>query len=94
MKEPILLRCRDVTELATGYMDHTLPLRSRLAMRLHLSLCIACRTYMDQLKKTVGLLRDRPLGPPPPGLTERVIAEARLEAEKRQKDESQGGSRG
>lgn len=68
--------CRDVSELATDYMERTLPLRDSLGMRFHLSRCVACRTYMKQLHKTVALLRGRQLGEPPPGLTERVVREA------------------
>lgn len=68
--------CRDVSELATDYMERTLPLRDSLGMRFHLSRCVACRTYIKQLQKTVALLRGRYLGEPPPGLTERVVREA------------------
>lgn len=54
----ILLSCRDVTERATDLMERRLPLREWLAMKVHLGMCHACRNYMDQLRKTVGLLRD------------------------------------
>lgn len=54
----MLLSCRDVTEQATNMMERRLPLREWLAMQVHLRMCQACRNYMDQLKKTVGLLRD------------------------------------
>jgi len=37
-------------------MERRLPLREWLAMRVHLGMCQACRNYMDQLRKTVGLL--------------------------------------
>jgi predicted anti-sigma-YlaC factor YlaD len=53
-----LLSCRDVTERATDLMERRLPLREWLAMRVHLGMCRACRNYMDQLRKTVGLLAD------------------------------------
>lgn len=68
--------CRDVSELATDYMERVLPLRDNLAVRFHLSRCMACRTYINQLQKTVALLRDRPLGEPPPGLAERLGSNA------------------
>lgn len=68
--------CRDVSELATEYMEGALPLRDSLGVRFHLSRCVACRTYMTQLRKTVALLRGRPLGDAPAGLADRVVREA------------------
>ncbi len=72
----MLPRCRDIAELATDYMERTLPLRDSLGVRFHLSRCAACRTYLAQLKKTVALLRGRDMGPPPEGLTEHVVTAA------------------
>ena len=51
-----MLRCRDLTERASELLDGDLPLRGRLALRFHLALCGMCRRYMDQLRKTRGLL--------------------------------------
>jgi anti-sigma factor RsiW len=59
-----VLRCRDVTERASALLDGDLPLRGRLALRLHLAMCGMCRTYMDQMRKTRALLARRPLAPP------------------------------
>lgn len=53
-----MLSCRDVSERATDLMERRLPLREWLAMKVHLGMCQACRNYMDQLRKTVGLLGD------------------------------------
>jgi len=64
----IVLKCREVSELATDYMERTLPLRVWLGVRLHLFLCSMCRAYLDQLRKTAALLRGRPLPHPPPEL--------------------------
>ena len=51
-----MLVCRDVTELVSDYVERALPLRGRLAVRLHLLRCDACRRYIDQMRKTVRLL--------------------------------------
>ena len=69
--------CRDVTELATDYTERALPLRDWLGLRFHLSRCQACRNYMDQLRKTIALLRDRPLPGPGPEATARIVEAAR-----------------
>ena len=58
--------CRDVSELVTGYLEQTLPLRSRLGIRWHLAQCVACRRYVAQMRQTIRLLGVTNL--PPPGL--------------------------
>ncbi len=72
-----LLRCRDMPELASDYLDHTLPLRRRLAVRLHLAICTACTAYYAQMRKTIALLRGMQASPPPAGTEERVLAALR-----------------
>ncbi len=51
-----MLSCKDVTEKASDYLDHKLPLRTRLGMRLHLFMCVRCRQYLHQLHTTVRTL--------------------------------------
>lgn len=52
--------CRSVTQLVSAGMDHTLPLRARLRLHLHLLLCKWCRAYNDQLRTVRQTLRSRP----------------------------------
>lgn len=76
-----MLSCRDVTELATDYIERSLSLRARLALRLHLSLCVACRTYLDQLRKTVALLRQAAPAASDPDIAARMVTAARQAGE-------------
>ena len=46
--------CRDISQLISAGMDRNLPLRKRLSIRLHVSMCGFCRRYEKQLH----LLRD------------------------------------
>jgi hypothetical protein len=69
-----MLKCRDVSELATDYMEDALPWRQWLGVRLHLFLCGMCRAYVDQLRKTAALLRGRSLSEPSPEIEERLTA--------------------
>ena len=69
-----MLRCLDVTERASDLLDGSLPLRARLALRLHLAMCSMCRTYMDQMRKTRALLASRPLDPPDRSAEDAMIA--------------------
>jgi predicted anti-sigma-YlaC factor YlaD len=66
--------CRDVSALATDYMEGQLGLRRRLAVRLHLAICSGCRGFMQQMRRTVRLIGDLPVAPPPPDTEARLLA--------------------
>jgi anti-sigma factor RsiW len=68
-----VLKCRDLAELVTPYLEGALPLRARLAARLHLFLCEACRRYVEQMRRTIRFMGSGP--PPPPPENERKIME-------------------
>jgi hypothetical protein len=53
-----------MAELVTPYLEGSLPFRARVAARLHLFLCDACRRYVEQMRRTIWFLGDR--APPPP----------------------------
>jgi hypothetical protein len=59
-----MLKCREMSELVTDYLERTLPLRTRLGARWHLFLCPACQRYYAQMRETVRLLVGRRLPPP------------------------------
>ena len=69
-----MVKCRDVTEMATDYMERALPLPARLSMRFHLLICSMCRAYLDQLHKTSRLLRGQSLPAPDEATVSRLIA--------------------
>jgi hypothetical protein len=72
-KEDIVLKCRDLAELVTPYLEGALPLRARLAARLHLFLCDACRRYVEQMRRTIRFIGSG--RPPPPPENESKIME-------------------
>lgn len=51
-----MLKCREITELANGYLERELPLMEWAQFRLHIMMCKHCRRYVDQLARTVNLL--------------------------------------
>ena len=66
-----MLSCRQVTSLASDYLDGALPRRTRIGIRLHLLMCWMCRRYLRQLELTKKVLRslaggDEPVEPPAP----------------------------
>jgi predicted anti-sigma-YlaC factor YlaD len=60
MKELAFPRCREMAELVTDYLEGDLPFFRSITARLHLLLCSACTRYFDQMRRTIGLLRDAP----------------------------------
>lgn len=44
-----MLSCKDVTHKISQAQDHTLTRRERIAVRLHLLICGACRHFVRQL---------------------------------------------
>ena len=60
-----MLKCRDLAELVTAYLEGSLPVRLRLAARFHLWLCGACRRYVAQVRATIRFLSSGPRPPPP-----------------------------
>jgi hypothetical protein len=72
-KEDIALKCRDMAELVTPYLEGGLPFRKRLAARFHLRLCAACRNYVEQVRRTISFLGSGP-PPKPPENENEIIA--------------------
>lgn len=58
-----MLKCREVSELASAIIDQRLGFRTRLAVLAHLSLCRHCRLYLRQLRLTAETLRRLPTEP-------------------------------
>lgn len=56
--------CREATRLASRALDGPLPLGSRLALRMHLAMCSACRAYRRQIGLIDRLVRGRAATPP------------------------------
>jgi len=52
-----MLRCKDVADRASDYVNRDLPLVERLQVWWHLSMCYVCRRYVRQMRQAVALLR-------------------------------------
>jgi anti-sigma factor (TIGR02949 family) len=58
------MRCREVVELMTEYLEGALSDAERLRFEQHLQGCDGCRAYLEQLRRTrqlVGKLADEPV---------------------------------
>ncbi len=71
-----MLSCKDVTQLISESMDHSLPLGKRIGVRLHLLMCKFCARYERQLLLIRETLRrivateEKSEGPPGEALSE------------------------
>jgi predicted anti-sigma-YlaC factor YlaD len=72
-----MLSCKELTELATDYLEENLRWRERIRVRVHLWMCRNCRTYVDQMRKVIELLRRLPAEPVSPELLQRLLPEFR-----------------
>lgn len=63
-----MMTCAEITRSVTDFLDHKLKLRSRIEFLVHIAMCRGCRTYLGQVRQTIGamaLLRvGREPGPP------------------------------
>ena len=58
-----MLMCKDISKLVSQSLDHKLPLRLRMEIRLHLMMCSICRTYRKRLlfmQNVIQKSADRP----------------------------------
>ena len=50
------LACRELVELVTDYLEGRLSAREYHRFEAHLALCDGCRTYLEQMRQTIGAL--------------------------------------
>ncbi|MDB6066419.1 MAG: hypothetical protein JWR26_2627 [Pedosphaera sp.] len=73
--------CNEMSRLASQSLDHPLPLKIRLKMRLHFLICIWCKRYSKQLRvlhHTARRVKENLTQVTRPGLSEE--AKARMKA--------------
>lgn len=55
------MRCRDLVEVITDYLERTMPAHDRRRFDAHLRECPYCRAYVEQMRQTIDILGS--LGP-------------------------------
>ncbi len=61
------MRCQDVMELLSPYLDGALATEEREAVRLHVARCPKCSAELEELRACIGMLKELPLVAPPTG---------------------------
>ena len=56
-----MLKCRQIEQLASDYLDQDLSFPHRMAFKMHLFMCHNCRNYVRQLKITISSIRLMPV---------------------------------
>lgn len=69
------MRCNELVEVITEYLESTLPAEDRARFDRHLAKCDGCRAYLDQMRETI-----RALGHLPPESLSPEAERALLEA--------------
>jgi len=52
-----MLKCREIVELSSDFLDKELSLRQRLMMRMHITVCRKCSKFMKQLELTIAYFK-------------------------------------
>ena len=58
MSEPDLT-CQDLVELVTDYLEDALPASERARFEAHIADCPYCDAYLDQMQRTIRVVRTR-----------------------------------
>jgi len=68
-----MLSCREITAKAHDMLDHEVGYGERLAVRMHLAMCVHCRRFNRHLHTLAAMLKQRPdLEVLPEGFVDRV----------------------
>ena len=76
------MRCSEVCELLSSYMDGMLPAEEMKAVDEHLSFCPDCREELRQLEETVAILRNLGEVEPPADLRGSILNKIQASARK------------
>ncbi|WP_014707273.1 zf-HC2 domain-containing protein [Methylophaga nitratireducenticrescens] len=55
-----MLKCREIEQLASDYLDQDLSFGQLMAFKMHLFICHNCRNYVRQLKITITSIKLMP----------------------------------
>jgi predicted anti-sigma-YlaC factor YlaD len=69
-----MLKCQDISERASDFLDGKLPLGVRVQVRLHLLMCRFCREYVRQMALVVRTLKRLPADRPTDDVKAKLLA--------------------
>jgi hypothetical protein len=63
---PADLRCHQVVELITDYLEGALDEADRTRFEMHIMVCRGCENYLEQMRRTADVVGDAPTEEPDP----------------------------
>ena len=52
-----MLKCKDIANIASDYLDGEMTLKQKFLVQLHLFICANCKRFMRHLLSTIDYLR-------------------------------------
>ncbi len=74
-----MLMCRDLARIASDYIDGELTARQKMSVKMHLMMCVHCRTFIGNLRASTKLMQAHSSVNPSQELVQKIddrIAEA------------------
>jgi anti-sigma factor RsiW len=68
-----MLSCREITQVATDYLDGDMNWMGRMGVSMHLAMCRHCRAYVDSLRTTITAVRGLPHEPAPASMHDALL---------------------
>lgn len=68
------VRCREVVEVLTDYLEGVLPVEDRVALEQHLLTCEGCTNFLAQLRTSIALVGALDQEAVAPALMDAVLA--------------------
>ena len=84
-----MLTCKDITNLASDYIDKNLPPLAKMKVKMHLFMCHRCRNFVNQLNTTVNTLKNLKTPYPDNSFVEKKASELSEISKKLKSDKSQ-----
>ncbi|MDQ6922477.1 MAG: zf-HC2 domain-containing protein [Candidatus Dormibacteraeota bacterium] len=73
MSESQEMRCKDLVEVITDYLEGALSPRDTLRFEEHLAVCEGCRNYLEQMRATIRVAGALKTDSIPDGLREQLL---------------------
>jgi anti-sigma factor RsiW len=67
------LSCQQLVELITAYLERALSPADEERFEAHLAICRDCRTYLDQMRRTIAALGTLPPETLPPPMRSQLL---------------------
>ncbi|MGH3330304.1 MAG: anti-sigma factor family protein [Nocardioidaceae bacterium] len=67
------VRCREVVDLLTDYLEGAMPPEQRAALEQHLLTCEGCTNYVEQLRMSIALTGRLQEEDVPPQVMDRIL---------------------